>query len=731
MFEIGQQIDGQYLVVEKYRGRRWILYVAQDRISEKVFVIKRPSKSFGEAACERFRKRAKIWIDIGKCDEIATAYMTKDFEGIPHLFIEYLTGPSLADVLCSRPGKPLPINQTLALTKQLISGMKFLHGASFPEAGNAIHGNLCPRNILTESGNIKITDIGLASALRHPAAGRKSWCHMESAPCLAPEQIKSPGQENALSDIYCFGVLMYEVATGTTPTIMKALGDPMSGLVASGPVPPSMRNRRCPRWLEETILKCMAREPENRFQSFAHIETLVNEIPEAEEIPADPAEKPSPSKRTSRVARVRGVAKKQSSQLNHYYLGVEHMMLGILAEEEGMVLSAFDDKVTAEKLRSEILSSVPDGEGPWHWEGIRKTPRYRRIMKKSRQIRRQYADERMLPQHILLAILEEGDNVPVRVLSELDIDIRTAVEKLRRELARRRPAILVTESGVGVAHFAYKISCVSGGPYYTPFVGRSRELERAQDLLLTDGKSIMLVAESGVGKTVFAQQLGCAISETAASSGLKYGSMLKLRTAALLASGETGEKLLEDFADTLDEIVDSNSIVLIEDLPMLLGASIKMPPRAAADALEEYITSKGLLMVATATPQSYALCEPDYAGLIRTLEIVNLREPSSEEAFEILGSAKEAFEIEHSVKIGEDAIKAALSLSTAPRQRRALPACALELLDQACMAAKLSSRGPEESGGPVNVTAEQVKRFLSGTAQTESIRQSGNPEAYP
>ncbi len=707
MFEIGRWMDNQYLVIEKHRGRRWTVYITLDRISENVFVIKTPSQTSTAYSPERFEEKAKAWIKLGHCDGIVTAFMLKNFDDAPHLFIEYVAGPSLADILRSRPGKPLPLDQTTALMKEIIIAMKSLHSATF-RVGGLIHGNLNPHNILTASGNIKITDVGISGAFDMPGGMMNADLFLKDMPCIAPEQIERPDKESQLADIYSFGALMYEVATGTSPTIIKSPGDSLAGFVPTEPAPPRARNRNCPKWLEEAILKCMAREPANRFQSFEHVEAYFYEMQKEGALAPDSIEERERPKRASRVARARGVAKKESSRLDHYYLGVEHIMLGILAEEEATVLSAIDDKVTVERLRSKILSQVPKGEGPWHWEGIIKTPRYRRVMKLARTIRREYSDERMLPQHILLAILLERNSLPTRVLEKLDVDIDAAVKKLREELGAKRPSILVTDPCAFATPFAHKLSCTAGGPYFTPLLGRANELKKAQDLL-SEGKGIIIVGEPGVGKTTFARRLACAVADAAADADREYGSVYKLRAAALLANKDDAGEVIDNLIDLLNEVIEANSIIFIDDLPTLLEIEIKLPSGAFAQAIENGISSQGLLVAATATPESYAGRMAKNERLLELLEVIDLKEPSEEETLAILRETGKALEVEHTVTIAVDALEAALRASTVSSYSRALPAGAIELLVRACAFARLHSVRRAEEGSSIDVTTREIE----------------------
>ncbi len=391
-------------------------------------------------------------------------------------------------------------------------------------------------------------------------------------------------------------------------------------------------------------------------------------------------------------------------------------MLGLLAEEESIVVSALGDKVSAETLRSEILSQLPKGEGQWYWDGIRKTPRYRRVMKIARGIRLAYADSRMLPQHILLAILQEGRNAPVRALQQLSIDVESAIKKLRHEIGSRRPAIFVTDSDTPAARFASKVVCTTDVPCSIPFVGRRSELERARESLLDDRKSIMLVGEPGVGKTAFVHELECLISEATAEAGHNYGGLFKLRIPVLIASAEEEERVVSNLVSIIDEIIDSNSILVIEDLPVFLNLNVRIASGIAANRLGEYIALKGLAMVGTATPAGYALCESKFENLAACLEVVNLREPSDEETLQMLTAAKEIFEIEHAASIADEALPAVLDHSR-KIPGRSLPGSAFELLEKTCVTARMCSYASEAPLDPIIITAEHVETAMSEASE--------------
>jgi len=714
VFETGQWIEGQYILLERRRGRQWIHYVAHDRISENVFVIKRPSESLcpNYFSAGEFRTRARAWTELAESGELVRAYLLKEFEGIPHLFLEYFDDYSLEDILALDPGKPFSMDHIVEFIKQFVHAMKHLHSRSLSDGSIGLtHGNLTPQSILIESETIKLTDIGLPNVFRSAGGAVNADILASKKPYMAPELISHPEQTDTLTDTYSFGAIIYEITTGTIPPANQVSDDPMAGVVGAWPPSPRIRNKECPRWLEETILKCMAPEPERRFQSFEHIESLMNEMLRTyliqHQTPGD--KKGSPS--TSRVARIRGVAKKESSRLNHYYLGVEHLLLGLIAEEEGIVAGCLGDQTTIDHVRSELLSRLPKGEGPWHWKGMKKTPRYQRVMKMARKMTRENDADRMLPQHILLAILEEGRSIPVRVLRMAGVDIEAAIESLGREVYRKRSGIHSGDADSGPVRYSSKLPCVCDCLHVTPFIGRAPELERAQSLLLNDGTGFVVVGEPGVGKTAFINQLGEIVSTAATDTG---GDILKLRTGALFANAEgNADKALLNLTNAINEMADAGSIVFIEDLPVLLGCGEYFLSHSVAKILEECLVSKNLLVVGTSTPSAYAVCEPENETLFALIEVINLVEPSGDEALEMLKAARESLELEHSVKIMDDALSAALASSRKYRKHGALPGSALELLDRACTAARftLSISGEPEAGA--DITAEHVEHVLA------------------
>jgi ATP-dependent Clp protease ATP-binding subunit ClpA len=151
-------------------------------------------------------------------------------------------------------------------------------------------------------------------------------------------------------------------------------------------------------------------------------------------------------------------------------------------------------------------------------------------------------------------------------------------------------------------------------------------------------------------------------------------------------------------------------VLVIEDLPVMLDPGIRVSPLDLSALLSNYVVSRGLLLVATATPAAYLACESGHRNLLDFLEVVRLPEPSEEELTQILSSAREVLESEYSVKVVDEALVAAAAFSRDIKDR-AQPAKALELLELACASARRSSS--KYSTGAILVNAKHLEDSCS------------------
>jgi ATP-dependent Clp protease ATP-binding subunit ClpC len=407
------------------------------------------------------------------------------------------------------------------------------------------------------------------------------------------------------------------------------------------------------------------------------------------------------------VAKMRGVAKKESRRLNHYYLGVEHLMLGLLAEEESLIVSCLGDAFTAPQLRSEILSRLPKGEGPWYWDGIVKTPRYSRVMSRARKIKKEFGHSRMLPHHVFLAILKEGRNLPVRALKEMNADVKAAAAVLRRELQQQTPLLFAEDTETPFGQFCKRVICRKYLPDAIPFAGRGEELQKAIHAVTDLFKSVIVVGEPGAGKSAFVQELECHLQKSFSDSGLTYGGLYELKKGVTFGKDENNEEPESNFQNLITGIIATNALLCIEGLEVFLGMGFRSRAVSFAETLEMHLSSNELILVATTTPEGLLSCEMESKDIMSNFEVILLSEPSPELMLNILSSAREMFEAEHSLTIENAALAALMDLQYRMGDL-VLPAKAIELLEHLCFLAKASA----EPGEQVNIDADKVADFI-------------------
>jgi outer membrane protein assembly factor BamB/tRNA A-37 threonylcarbamoyl transferase component Bud32 len=272
-FGLRNKIDGQFKVVEKHRGGMSILYVVVDDFSQKRFAVKTLKEEGLEdrAMVNRFAAEARTWMNIPYHEHIVQAIIYRQLDGQPFLFLEYVEGTdlqALLDVEC-----PLALPQILAYGIQSCRGMAHVHSSAAPGSSHGIvHRDIKPGNLMiTREGKVKITDFGLAKAYGTSTRLTPSATGMGTYAYMPPEQFVDAGSADRTSDIYSFGVVLYQALTGMLPFSGQNLAALMNAILNKRPMPPRDRNAEIPERLDAAILKCMAKRRDDRYQRFDEV----------------------------------------------------------------------------------------------------------------------------------------------------------------------------------------------------------------------------------------------------------------------------------------------------------------------------------------------------------------------------------------------------------------------------------------------------------------------------
>lgn len=269
-FELRDRIDEQYTVLEKFRGGMSVVYIVLDDFSHKRFAVKTVKEEMLEdrTAVDRFAQEARTWMNLGRHEHIVEAIIYREIKGQPFLFLEYVDGASMGDLIDNEDTLFPP--QVLDYALQACEGMTYVHNAEVgPGDSGVIHRDLKPANIMIDRrGQVKITDFGLAKVhgvstrLTDAGIGLGTYVYMP------PEQFLDAASADRTSDIYSFGVVLYRALTGAYPVRGDSVGKLIHNILEGTPREPRELRGDLPTTLQEITLRCLAKKRADRFEGF-------------------------------------------------------------------------------------------------------------------------------------------------------------------------------------------------------------------------------------------------------------------------------------------------------------------------------------------------------------------------------------------------------------------------------------------------------------------------------
>ena len=289
--EVGDRLPGGHEIFGVKEGGMGLVYLVYQPEIGIPFAVKTFREEFlmSHVAVERFRQEARMWMQLGQQQQIVQALFVQTIDNKPHLFLEYVEGATLRDKLCD--GR-MTARSAMDLALQICRGMTHVHST-----GHAVHRDLKPSNImLTTEGCAKITDFGLVKVLRQPEQGTANISteidvgvgealvtrgSVGTPEYMAPEQWSARAEVDSRSDVYGFGVILYEMLASRRP-FEREEGEPAYVLHAKhiNELPPDPRkyNPEIPDGLSEVALRCLRKKPAERYPTFADIEADVSGV---------------------------------------------------------------------------------------------------------------------------------------------------------------------------------------------------------------------------------------------------------------------------------------------------------------------------------------------------------------------------------------------------------------------------------------------------------------------
>jgi ATP-dependent Clp protease ATP-binding subunit ClpC len=417
-----------------------------------------------------------------------------------------------------------------------------------------------------------------------------------------------------------------------------------------------------------------------------------------------------PNNFTPRAVEAINQSQKEARQMNHDYVGTEHLLLGLLKLNQGIAVSvlqkmgaSFEDikKAIHKELEDADTQTSPKNEIPTA------TPRLERVFRLAEKEAKDMGHSYIGTEHLLLGLLAEGDGLAVYVLNQLDIDLELAREEILAELdpnynkkepvAAGPPKQNTTKKSnkktPNLKAYGRNLTDEAKEHKLDPVVGRADEIERVIQILCRRSKNNpVLVGEAGVGKTAIAEGLAIEIAEERVPEILKNKKIIALDMALMVAGTKYRGQFEERLKGVMKEIEeDKNIILFIDELHTIVGAGSAEGTMDASNMIKPAL-SRGLLQCigATTVTEYRKYIEKDSA-LERRFQQVSVEPPSVKDTIQILKGIRPKYEEHHKAKFSDEALEESAILSDRYITNRFLPDKAIDLMDEAGAKARIAA----------------------------------------
>lgn len=390
-----------------------------------------------------------------------------------------------------------------------------------------------------------------------------------------------------------------------------------------------------------------------------------------------------------------------AENLGHTYVGSEHLLMGLLQDTSGVAGAALSARgVTAEKIEELIKKTIGIGS-PTSLTPGDFTPRSKNIVESSIAVARTAGLSYVGTEHLLFALLREENSCAVSFLNQLGARASELMEDMSKSYSSGEP------QGKGGAfgrknektntptleQFGRDLTKMAQQNLIDPVIGRQKEIERVIQILSRRTKNNpCLIGEPGVGKTAIAEGLALKITKGEVPELLKDKRVISLDLTGMVAGTKYRGDFEERIKTALDEVKKAGDVILfIDEIHTLIGAGAADGAVDAANILKPSLARGEIQVIGATTLDEYRKHIEKDAALERRFQPVTVGEPTEEEAIEILKGLRDKYEAHHKVKITDDAIYAAVKMSSRYIADRYLPDKAIDLIDEAASRVRLSA----------------------------------------
>ena len=407
---------------------------------------------------------------------------------------------------------------------------------------------------------------------------------------------------------------------------------------------------------------------------------------------------------TEKANKALNLAIESAEEMRHNYVGTEHILYGLVKEGSGVAATALNECGVTEDALREKLESINGTMSLVELTPDDFTPRTKRVLRAAVIISSKTGYTYVGTEHLLLAILSESESYAVAFLEELGVSVERlaqAVSKGMQGGADDGFGGFENESapngsqkgGLALDKFGRDLTQAAKNGEIDPVIGREKEIQRVIQILSRRTKNNpVLIGEPGVGKTAVAEGLALEIAKGNVPEILKDKRVVSLDLTGMVAGAKYRGDFEERIKAAIDEVKKSkNTILFIDELHTIVGAGAAEGSADAANILKPSLARGDFQVIGATTLNEYRKYIEKDAALERRFQPVKVGEPTPEQAVQILKGLRDSYEAHHKVKITDEAINAAVTLSSRYIADRYLPDKAIDLIDEGASKVRLAS----------------------------------------
>lgn len=440
---------------------------------------------------------------------------------------------------------------------------------------------------------------------------------------------------------------------------------------------------------------------------------------------------------TNKAQEVLKRAQEAALKLGNKYVGTEHILLGLTLVSDSVAAKALESQgITYHQVMDKIQSMT--GGTSAYYIPADFTPRAKRVVESSVQEAFRMGTGYVGTEHILIALIRENDNIAVRIMVSLDLNLQRLYDDIMNMLGEgedqngnargmnsqgEKQEKSATET---LDKFSRDMTALAKKNKFDPIVGRDKEIERIVQILSRRTKNNpCLVGDPGVGKTAIVEGLAQKIAEGNVPDTLKNKRIVGLDLSAMVAGSKYRGEFEERMKKAMDEVKAGGNIILfVDEIHTIIGAGAAEGAIDASNILKPALSRGEIQLIGATTLEEYRKHIEKDAAFERRFQPVKVEEPDEQAAVAMLKALRDKYEMHHKVTISDDAIEAAVKLSSRYVSDRFLPDKAIDLIDEAASRLRLKTFSAPDNVAEMEEKLAEMEKEKEAAIKTEEFEKA-------